>query len=95
MFGSIVIGSVTIISEITVSKTSVAKLEFKLSNNSFAFKNLIMSVEVIIPNNFLAALDISASPPTTGILLKPFLTMILHALSRGVPGVVVNTLVLM
>ena len=73
--------------------TSEAALEFKLSNNSFALKYLIISVEVTIPNNFLLALDMSASPPTIGILLKPFLTIILQALSIGVPGVVVNTLV--
>ncbi len=68
--GSTVIGSLAIMSEIFVwSNTSLAKLEFKLSNNSFAFKNLTTSVEVKIPNNFLAALEISASPPTIGILL--------------------------
>ena len=92
MVGSTVIGCLAMISEILVCNTSVAKFEFKLSNNYLAFKNLITSVEVKIPNNFLAALEISASPPTTGILLKPFLTMILHAPSIGVPGVVVNTL---
>ena len=84
------------ISEILVcSNTSLAKLEFKLSNNSLAFRNLITSVEVKIPNSFLAALDMSASPPIIGILLKPFLTMILHAPSNGVPGVVVKTFGLM
>ena len=75
------------------SKISLAAFEFKLSKNSFAFKNLIISVEVTIPSNFLAALEISASPPIIGILLNPFLTMILHALSIGVPGVVLNTFV--
>ena len=96
MVGSTVIGSLAIMSEILVcSNTSVARLEFKLSNNSLALKNLITSVEVKIPNYFLAALEMSASPPTIGILLNPFLTIILHSPSKGVPGVVVNTLGLM
>ena len=76
------------------SKTSLAAFEFKLSKNSFALKKRIRAVEVTIPNNFLAAMEMSASPPTIGILLNPFQTIILHALSIGVPGVVVKTFVL-